>query len=138
MPTGPALADEDARTGRTVLVVEDEAELRALIVRVLGDAGFQVLAASGGDEAAAIAAHHPARLHLLLTDIVMPGDDGFTVARRIRELRPEVAVAYMSGYTDDAHASIGDALLLRKPFMPADLLAHVQRALGAVTTARHS
>ena len=130
--------ETSAQAGRTVLVVEDEPELLGLIARVLGEAGFAVLGASGGDEAVAIAASHPGTLHLLLTDIVMPGDDGFTVARRVSELRPGMPVAYMSGYTDDVHAAEGDTLLLRKPFMPADLLAHVRRALGSEAAMRQS
>ncbi len=133
-----ARRDVGARRARTVLVVEDEPELLGLIARILGEAGFAVLGASGGDEAVAIAASHPGTLHLLLTDIVMPGDDGFTVARRVSELRPGLPVAYMSGYTDDVHAAEGDTLLLRKPFMPADLLAHVRRALGSEAAMRQS
>jgi two-component system, cell cycle sensor histidine kinase and response regulator CckA len=121
-----------------VLVVEDEPELRGLILRILGEAGFAVLGASGGVEALVMAANHPGTLHALLTDIVMPGDDGFTVARRVSELRPGIPVAYMSGYTDDVHAADGDTLLLRKPFMPADLLAHVRRAVDSGAAMRQS
>ena len=60
------------------------------------------------------------------------------MARRVSQLRPGVPVAYMSGYTDDVHAAEGDTPLLRKPFMPADLLAHVRRALGSEAAMRQS
>ena len=133
---GTSRDEASARSGRTVLVVEDEPELLGLVARILGEAGFTVLRASGGDEAIAIASSHPGTLHLLLTDIVMPGDDGFTVARKVTALRPEMPVAYMSGYSDDVHAPEGDRLLLRKPFKPADLLAHVRRALGSEVALR--
>ena len=135
---GPTGDEASPEAGRTVLVVEDEPELLGLIARILGEAGFTVLRASGGDEALAIASSYPGTLHLLLTDIVMPGADGFTVARRVSEQRPGVPVAYMSGFTDDVHAADGDNLLLRKPFKPADLLAHVRRALAAEAAMRQS
>jgi signal transduction histidine kinase/CheY-like chemotaxis protein len=121
--------DGSGQAGWTVLVVEDEPELLELVARILADAGFTVLRASGGDEAVAIVSSHPGALDLVLTDVVMPGDDGFAVARRVREMRPGVAVAYMSGFTDDGRAGKGESML-RKPFKPADLLAHVRRALG--------
>jgi CheY-like chemotaxis protein len=77
-----------------------------------------------------VAAHHDGPIDLLLTDLVMPEQDGFTVARRLRDARPGIAVAYMSGYTErlDVHGD-QDSLLLGKPFLPEALFAHVRRAL---------
>ena len=117
-----------------MLVVDDEHELRHLVSRILRDEQFEVLEAACGREATAIAASHPGTIHLLLTDIVMPGDDGLTVARQVREIRPDIAVAYLSGYTDDGLVPDAPDLLLRKPFLPAALLAHVRAALAATET----
>ena len=121
-------------SGCVVLLVEDEPDLRRLARLVLQQGGYRVLEAGGGAEAVLVAAEHPGTIDLVLTDIVMPGEDGFTVARRLREARPGLAVAYMSGYVESSgHAVLppGETpWLLRKPFLPDELLAHVQQALG--------
>ncbi len=117
----------------TILVVEDEPELRKLDVLVLKQAGYRVLAAENGDDALRVAAAHDGPLDLLLTDVVMPGMDGFALARLLRETRRGFAVAYMSGYAEPAAPSElppGETtMLLRKPFLPDELLAHVRQAL---------
>ena len=138
----PAVAPDGPRatgvgvSGPTVLVVDDEHELRHLVGRILSEEQFDVLEAACGREATAIAASHPGTIHLLLTDIVMPGDDGLTVARQVRAIRPDIAVAYLSGYTDEALVPDAPDLLLRKPFLPAALLAHVRAALAASSDER--
>jgi CheY-like chemotaxis protein len=127
-------ADVLPAAGQTVLLVEDEAALRELASLILRQAGFVVLEAADGDEAIALAARHAGRIDLLLSDVVMPGPDGFEVARRLRASRPDVAVAFMSGYSEHGtdtpgpDAGRGDTMLA-KPFMPHDLLTHVRRAL---------
>jgi two-component system cell cycle sensor histidine kinase/response regulator CckA len=121
-------------SGPTVLVVDDEHELRRLVGRILREERFDVIEAACGREAVAVAASHAGPIHLLLTDVVMPGDDGLTVARQVREFRPGIAVAYLSGYTDDVLVSDAPELLLRKPFLPAALLAHVRAALATTAT----
>jgi signal transduction histidine kinase len=128
--SGATVETVPAHVGRTVLVVEDEADLRTLVALLLRNAGYAVLEAASGDEAYLVAAHHDGPIDLLLTDLVMPEQDGFTVARRLRDARPGIAVAYMSGYTErlDVHGD-QDSLLLGKPFLPEALFAHVRRAL---------
>jgi len=120
--------------GHTILVVEDEDALRLLACLVLRQAGGHVLEANGAAEALRVASAYPGPIDLLLTDLTMPGDDGFTVARHLRRSRPGLAVAYMSGYVEQvlhgSHADTADGTLLRKPFTPEDLLAHVTRAIA--------
>ncbi|BCS34857.1 hypothetical protein TBR22_A40830 [Luteitalea sp. TBR-22] len=129
-PSGGATEVARARSASVVLVVDDEAELRTLVCLLLRNAGYTVLEASGGEAAYEVASRHEGPIDLLLTDLVMPEQDGFTVARRLREMRPDIAVAYMSGYTDHLETTADDAmLLLGKPFLPQALLTHVRRAL---------
>ena len=120
--------------GHTILVVEDEDALRLLACLVLRQAGGDVLEASGAEEALRVASAYPGSIDLLLTDLTMPGDDGFTVARHLRRSRPGLAVAYMSGYVEPvlhgSRADAADGTLLRKPFTPEDLLVHVTRAIA--------
>ena len=106
----------------TVLVVEDEGELRDLATEVLGLAGYSVLSAGGPSEALEVARHHTGPIHLLLTDVVMPEMSGRDLADRLVHTRPGLKVLYMSGYTDDAivHHGVLDpsTVLLQKPFTP--------------------
>ncbi|MEN6632409.1 MAG: response regulator, partial [Candidatus Polarisedimenticolia bacterium] len=123
------------RGSESILVVEDEAALRDLAVRVLGAAGYRVRAAADADEALALAGREGAPA-LLLTDVVMPRMDGRELARRFRETAPDAKVLFMSGYTDDALLRSGEfppgVALLPKPFAPAALLEAVRRALDGV------
>jgi len=118
----------------TVLVVEDESELRELTTEVLGIAGYSVLSAGSPSEALEIARRHPGPIHLLLTDVVMPEMSGRDLADRLVPARPGMKVLYMSGYTDDAivHHGVLDpgTVLLQKPFTPDGLT----RMVGDVLT----
>jgi PAS domain S-box-containing protein len=119
------------RAAGTVLLVEDEPAVRAVAVRVLERAGYRVVAAAGGEEALRRAAGEEA-IDLVLTDVVMPGMSGVTVAERLRAERPGVRVLFMSGYSSDlpeALASTGGSLL-QKPFTPATLLDRVAEAIA--------
>src|SRR5437867_6381693 len=108
------------RGSETVLLVEDDEALRELIHEFLETSGYEVLVAS--DPAAALedARRHEGAIHLLLTDISMPSMNGRELARRVKELRPEIRVLYMSGYSEDAVARGGGpgpgARRMRKPF----------------------
>src|SRR6185369_7648077 len=84
--------------GETILVVEDEAAMLEVTRRLLADAGYEVLTASGGEGALRIASGYAGEIHLLLTDVVMPGMLGKEVAVKVAQLRPQIAVLYMSGY----------------------------------------
>jgi PAS domain S-box-containing protein len=123
------------RTGETVLVVEDEAAVRAVAVRTLEAAGYRVLSADGGPAALELLARSAGKVDLLLTDVVMPGMSGIEVARAMQARQPSLRVLYMSGYATDTVArhgglELGDALLT-KPFTPSALVASVRKFLGA-------
>ncbi len=118
----------------TVLIVEDEAGLRRLARRVLQSSGYTVLVAGNGQEALKVLAEHAGPVHLLLTDVVMPGISGPELASQVAELHPGIRIVYMSGYADDAmirHGVPGSHQgFINKPFTLAELTAAVQRALA--------
>ena len=119
--------------GATVLIVEDDAGVRAFAAQVLRDAGATVFEAGNAAEALAIAAREARPLDLLLSDVVLPGIDGADLAARLRALRPGLRVLFMSGYTPEeivVAAALGsDDLLLRKPFLPNALRERVAQIL---------
>jgi PAS domain S-box-containing protein len=122
------------RASGTVLVVEDEGELRSLATEVLGIAGYSVLSAGGPNEALEVARGHRGPIHLLLTDVVMPEMSGRELADQLAPARPEMKVLYMSGYTDDAivHHGVLDpgTVLLAKPFTPDALTRMVVEVMN--------
>jgi two-component system, cell cycle sensor histidine kinase and response regulator CckA len=124
----------DAGGSETILLVEDEDALRELAAEVLLTAGYNVLAARNGQEALTLAEQHPGRIDLLLADVVMPHMGGRELAERLKPLRPEARVLFVSGYTDDAvlrHGVFQDEVhFLQKPFSPQDLESKVREVLG--------
>ena len=125
--------EPSACTGETVLVAEDEDAVRSLTQRVLERHHYRVLTARNGVEALEVAAAHPDKIHLLLTDVIMPEMGGKDLAQRLYVTHPEVAVVYMSGYTGTAIQRAGVRRLgnyyLQKPFHSSDLLRMVRSAL---------
>ncbi len=117
----------------TVLVVEDEEPLRSLARTCLESNGYSVLDAPDAAAALELAGDYRSPIHLLLTDVVMPGIDGRELAKRLLVLQPEVKVVYMSGYTNDLIDRQGkldrDTVLLEKPFTLHALLTKVYKAL---------
>jgi PAS domain S-box-containing protein len=126
-PTG-ALGGEE-----TVLVVEDQEPVRRLACKVLERQGYTVLAAADGPEALGLAAHHAGTIHILVTDVVMPGMSGREVERRLAAGRPEMRVLYLSGYADDSIVHDGvlepGLAFLQKPFTPETLARRVREVL---------
>jgi PAS domain S-box-containing protein len=117
----------------TILVVEDEPDLRFLICEFLKSKGFQILEAGDGTEALAISSGYAGAIDLLLTDVVMPGMRGPELAARLLEARPSIRVIYVSGYTREAIP--GDeikarGLLLQKPFRLEELQLRVNEAIS--------
>ena len=133
-PAAPTAPEPPPTGSETVLLVEDEPALRGMIREALEDAGYRVLEAGTPRQALAIAESHHGNIHLMLTDVVMPGMSGRELAERLKPLRPGVAVIYMSGYTDDAIGQHGllDAgtHFLQKPFTFHQLLQKCREALG--------
>jgi signal transduction histidine kinase/CheY-like chemotaxis protein len=124
-----------ARGSETVMVVEDEPMVRDLLRETLEMSGYAVLVAEGGAGALEACERHSGPLHLLITDVVLPMMSGHEVAERVRRLRPEIKVLYMSGYSDPAVASRGllqaGADFLQKPFTPTELELKIREVLGA-------
>jgi PAS domain S-box-containing protein len=125
-----------SKTAETVLVVEDEPSVRAIMKRALEDAGYCVLEAGRAPEALEILGRQSGKLSLVLTDVVMPGNSGPDLADHIRELSPYIPVLFTSGYTDGEIARRGllkpGALFLQKPFTPTALVRAVREALAAL------
>ncbi len=117
----------------TVLVVEDDARVRQVAVRALEAAGYRVLAAGGGYEAFQLVQGERGPVHLVVTDVVMPGLGGREIARQIMEWRPEASVLFMSGYTHDAidrEGVLDEGIeFLQKPFTASSLLDRVRTLL---------
>jgi PAS domain S-box-containing protein len=131
---GPAPARARAARGsETVLLAEDEAPVRAVARQVLERQGYTVLEAPSAEAALDIATRYSGAIHLLLTDVIMPGLSGRELATRLADLRPEARVIFMSGYTDDAvtrHGVLEPGLAyLQKPFTPDALGQKVREVL---------
>jgi CheY-like chemotaxis protein len=116
---------------QTILLVDDHRSVRSALKTVLERAGHAVLEAPTGERAVEIARGHPGPIDLLLADVVMPGMDGFEVARSIRALRPGAKVLFMSGHLGNAHAedvAASKGSFLPKPFAAADLREALEQA----------
>jgi CheY-like chemotaxis protein len=118
----------------TVLVVEDEAGVRELACQFLRVKGYTVLEAEGGQEALALSRSHSGTIHLLLSDMVMPKMSGGELAAQLKAIRPDIRVAFMSGYSEFSRGDLGkgfpEAPVLQKPFSPASLVELVREALA--------
>jgi two-component system cell cycle sensor histidine kinase/response regulator CckA len=130
-PRGASLQPQAAGT---ILLVEDEANLRRLSLESLQRQGYTVLEAEDGPAALQLATHHRGVIHLLLTDVVMPGMNGRELARRVALLRPGTKILFMSGYTEnvmDRNGTIDPGVdLLQKPFSMSELTAKIREVLG--------
>jgi PAS domain S-box-containing protein len=119
----------------TILLVEDEAVVRDLVRQVLQATGYAILEAANGEQALQLSHAHRGPIHLLLSDVVLPGLSGPEVAEQLAASRPDMQVIYMSGYALDTTRHHGVAtrqrVFLQKPFTPTTLLAQVREALGA-------
>lgn len=117
----------------TILVVEDEETVRKLAVRLLKRQGYKVLEASGGGEAFVLCEKYKEPIHLILSDVVMPGMSGREVVERLQKIHPEAKVLYMSGYTDNVivhHGILEEGIeFLQKPFTLEGLARKVREVL---------
>ena len=118
----------------TILIVEDDEGIRELSSRVLERYGYRVLVANGGPEAKDVCDRFEGRIHVLLSDVVMPGMNGPAVATMLTAMRPDMRVVFMSGYTDDTVVRHGvmkrDVPFLQKPFTPDGLANKIAEVLG--------
>jgi signal transduction histidine kinase len=136
----PAVAEKAAGHGpltgaETILVVEDEAGVRKLVLDVLNGRGYTVLEATRGEEAVRIAKRYKGEIHLALVDVVMPEMSGPDLIREIAPRRPKMRVLFISGYTEEAivHHGIPESgiAFLQKPFLPDALALKVREVLDA-------
>ena len=123
----------DAAGRETILIVEDEASLLRLTTRVLQAAGYRVLSARNGEVAQKVLKEHDGPVHLMLSDVVMPGLSGNDLAERMAEMRPEMRILFTSGYNDDIVVQHGvsnaSAYFLSKPFSTDVLLGKIREVL---------
>ncbi|MBU1902579.1 MAG: response regulator, partial [Proteobacteria bacterium] len=117
----------------TILLAEDDDSARKLIRSVLQDYGYSILEAQDGKEALQLFEQHEGPIHLLLTDVVMPGMNGRELAERLQPLQPKMKVLYMSGYTDNAIVRNGvlepGMPFIQKPFAPEVLVSKCRKIL---------
>ncbi|MCS7316252.1 MAG: PAS domain S-box protein [Bryobacteraceae bacterium] len=132
-PEGEAVPAALQAGGETILLVEDEPGVRKLVRQMLVEEGYQVLEAGNGPETLALVNRYPGRIDLLLTDVVMPQMSGRELAERLRNLRPDLKVMFMTGYTEDSVVrqgiSTADVVCLQKPFLPDTLARKVREVL---------
>jgi two-component system, cell cycle sensor histidine kinase and response regulator CckA len=133
VPVATAAAAGKISGTETILVVEDQPEVRNLAVTVLRRCGYDVHSAVNGADAISFCTRFTGTIHLLLTDVIMPGMNGREVADNILEQRPDTSVLFMSGYTQNAiaHRGVLDEGIdyLQKPFTPEILAARVRNVL---------
>lgn len=136
----PATPRPEARTAmpagqETILVVEDDATIRKLIHDVLHRQGYTLLRAQNGQEALGLSSRHTGPLHLLLTDVILPGMSGKELAAQLSQSHPDLKVIFMSGYTDDIISSSGELSqnvnFLQKPFSFMDMTRKVRDVLDS-------
>lgn len=116
----------------TILLVEDEEAVRKLALRILEAEGYAVLAAGTAEAAEQLSNEYPGEIHLLLTDVVMPGLSGPKLAQRLVRTRPKIRVLYTSGFTESwirRQGVLDRQALLRKPFAPEALARKVREVL---------
>ena len=131
----PAAQARDVTGQDTILLVEDEEAVRSFAARALRMRGYNVLEASGGEEALEIVKSEAHTIHLIITDVVMPSMDGPTMVRHVKQLKPDLRVIFMSGYAEEAFRrndqSSEDIHFLPKPFGLKQLAAKVKEVLSA-------
>jgi PAS domain S-box-containing protein len=133
-PMDAAPAVVTAGGSETILLVEDEDSVRQLVRETLESRGYRVLEAANGTAALALAARHSAPIHLIITDVIMPGLSGHELIQRLLPARPDAKILFLSGYTEDeltrASTPDGPKAFLQKPFTLQNLSRKVREVLG--------
>jgi hypothetical protein len=141
LPLEEAASYAHTPVGETVLIVDDQEALREVTERIFTRAGYRVITAADGPEAISLATQHDGDIHLLLTDVVMPTMLGKEVAERIRIIKPNIEVLFMSGYAQPVLASEGkldrDVTLIEKPFTASAIIEKAGQVLNMRTERLH-
>jgi CheY-like chemotaxis protein len=134
-PSRPASVVPASRGNETILLVEDDATVRAVVRAILSSRGYDVIDSGDPSQALALCRDIARPIHLLLTDVVMPRMSGHELASRIAEMRPAIRVLYMSGYTEDTivhHGVVDEGIaFLQKPITPTALTHKVREVLDS-------
>lgn len=134
-PVRPEIRPEMPVGNETILLVEDDSGVRELLRQVLSRLGYTLLEARNGQEALRLIADYADPIHLLLTDVIMPGISGKALAEALAHIRPDLKRLFMSGYTDEAivqHGVLDSGMaFLQKPFSPMTLAAKVRSSLDS-------
>ena len=136
-PDAPEVGDDhsiaEGTQSETILIVEDDPDLRTYLTEILRNLNYEILAVPNAQSALTILLQAERRVDLLLTDIVMPGINGRELGRRAQEMRPELPILYMTGYSRNAvvhHGRLDDGVeLLQKPVSQAELASRVRELL---------
>lgn len=119
----------------TILLVDDETNVRRLVRKILESSGYTILEASRGTEALQICQKYEGPVHLLVTDVIMPGINGQSLTEQVTALRPHARVLYMSGCTDSTLLTLSERkteiAFIQKPFTPDALTRKVREVLDA-------
>ncbi len=128
------MAEKTMPGGETILVVDDDPSVLQVASKVLRRGGYDVLEAGGGDEALRVAEERRGHIHLLLTDVVMPGMGGRELGERLSELYPSIRLLFMSAYTEDEvllqGVRVAEVNFIAKPFTVEGLRSRVREILG--------
>jgi PAS domain S-box-containing protein len=124
----------------TVLVVEDQEQVRSFVTAILDSLGYNTLSAANGDAALALASHHQGIIDLLLTDVILPGMNGKQLAEELKLVRPAVAILFTSGHPRNVIASSGvlypEVAFIAKPYSPEELAAKLREVLAGAVSGR--
>jgi two-component system, cell cycle sensor histidine kinase and response regulator CckA len=133
IPSWSGLSEErQTKERQTVMLVEDEDFVRRAACEILCDAGYAVLTAKKANEALLVYEQQHGNVGLVLTDVVLPGENGHALARKIRRINPSIKVLFMTGYAEQMERELsGHEKFLAKPFASAELLWRVARLLEA-------
>jgi PAS domain S-box-containing protein len=135
LPVGESIRQKEARATETILLVEDDETLQELTTEFLASRGYHVLSAGNGAQALSLAASHKGVIHLVLSDVIMPGMSGPALVEKLSAMRPGVKALFVSGYTRDAIVQDGNLSpgleFLQKPYRLADLAQKVRGILDS-------
>jgi two-component system cell cycle sensor histidine kinase/response regulator CckA len=133
--TAESETESESKGSETVLIVEDEASVRALACRILKKRGYTILEASDAKQAQAIAEEYPGEIHLVFTDVVMPGMTGKELVLKLKSRRPDMKVLFTSGYTNNSivhHGMLDPGIaFLQKPFTVKSLISKVREMINS-------